>query len=70
MYRMTVEFSLAVDRDLGAEQVRCDCHMTWIVGWLQNSTVKLSANSTCSGPKELRGKPIKDMEEKDLHCGK
>lgn len=36
--------------------------------WLQNSSVKLTPTSQCQHPAALKGKPIRKLEDGDLHC--
>ncbi|GAB1607592.1 adhesion G protein-coupled receptor A3-like [Argonauta hians] len=54
--------------DFQSSQLRCDCHLQWIVRWSKNNSVKIQDTTVCAMPSDVKDRPIKDLKRKDLHC--
>ena len=61
---------LLLYRDFDSEYLMCDCHLEWIVKWMKNNAVRVNSGTTCAVPSQLKGRSIKNLKRKDLHCGK
>ncbi|XP_065313397.1 uncharacterized protein LOC135922837 isoform X2 [Gordionus sp. m RMFG-2023] len=47
----------------------CDCKLKWIVSWISRNRIKIPTNIVCGNyPKALKGKRIKKLKRKELHC--
>jgi hypothetical protein len=52
---------------IGDNQLFCDCHLSWLAGWLRTHPT-LALFTKCAGPPALRNAEIAELEEADFRC--
>ncbi|XP_017777040.1 PREDICTED: peroxidasin [Nicrophorus vespilloides] len=51
---------------LDSNALVCDCQMAWLAKMLNHNSLQAAAN--CEYPREMKGKALKGMDDKDFHC--
>ncbi|XP_022707108.1 protein slit-like [Varroa jacobsoni] len=52
---------------LSDNPLSCDCHLSWLSGWLR-SNPRLGLYTSCHSPSYLKGKPVAELREADFKC--
>ncbi|ELU04140.1 hypothetical protein CAPTEDRAFT_219588 [Capitella teleta] len=54
--------------DFASVYLVCDCHLAWIFKWQKLNKVRIHESTTCAIPSDLKGRPVKALKRKDMHC--
>eukprot|EP00096_Caligus_rogercresseyi_P013821 TRINITY_DN6421_c0_g1_i2.p1 TRINITY_DN6421_c0_g1~~TRINITY_DN6421_c0_g1_i2.p1 ORF type:complete len:1396 (-),score=344.95 TRINITY_DN6421_c0_g1_i2:865-5052(-) len=57
------------DLELEGNPLRCDCHINWLMAWLQRAP-SLSGGAECRKPAYLQGQKLTDINFEQLKCAR
>ena len=61
---------ISLSRNFNSDYLSCDCGMRWVPSFFRSNSARLGDETLCAYPRSLRGKPLRELRESHLNCGK